>query len=246
MIKIFPVKHTMFAALHLVDQLKNLGVKAKIVNSIDRRDASLHVIYNASAASVLPKMYVVMQTEIPNTHWFNARYINTLKKSVCIWEYNHQNIPAYENYHSKIAHVSPGVSRQEKIKKDIPVLFYGWIKGSDRRERLLNELISQLPIEIVTNKLEHEMWGLLSRSKVVVNLHYHDFSPLELFRINEALSFNCHVVSEGFSQRHSMVKFVNSVSGIVDNINHLLNQESDHDLSELDNLEEIKNALKLL
>lgn len=246
MIKVFPVRHTMFAALHLVDQLKKLGVQAKVVNQVEQNDRSLYVIYNASAVGVFPRHYVVMQTEIPNTHWFNDRYSKTLQKAVCVWEYNEQNLPIISQYHRKVAPLSPGVAPQPKTKKDIPVLFYGWIEGSERRERLVNELINHLPMEVITNKLESEMWGLLMRTKVVVNIHYHDFSPLELFRINEALSFGCHVVSEGFSARHSMVKFKNSVAGMVEAVNQSMESESDYDLSALDNLEELKKAIELL
>jgi hypothetical protein len=247
MIKVFPIRHTMFAARHLVTQLNLLGVDALLVDKIERGDKSIYIIYNAAGVAVLPKRYIVMQTEIAGSHWFTWRYMNTLKNALCIWEYNEDNISAYKHVHKKIAVVSPGICPQQGApSRDISILFYGWVQGSERREKMLKELVHTLPVGIITNKLENEIWDLLRRTQVVINLHYYDNSPLELFRINEALSFGCEVVSEGCSEKYSMVHFAKGVEEIIAQTRAALMYREKPDLSCLDNLEEIKNGLKLI
>jgi hypothetical protein len=91
-------------------------------------------------------------------------------------------------------------------------LFYGWIDGSIRRKWLLNELSKHIKITTVTNKTGEQMWRILQRTWTVVNIHYYNDAPMELFRINEALSHGCNVVSEGQLEG---IDCANSVSELV-------------------------------
>lgn len=87
------------------------------------------------------------------------------------------------------------------------------------------------------------MREILSRVKTVVNIHYYDKSPLEIFRINEALSHHCNVVSEhsmGGEKYADVVKF-----GTIPELNKLaLNMPAfNHDISKFCNFDEIKKAM---
>lgn len=194
MIKVFSHPHTKFAACILVNSLNELGTKAILVDKISPNDKDLHIIYNASAVKHLPTNYIVYQTEVPGSSWFNSRYHQIIKKAVAVWDYSMNNTQAYQ--HSKTFIVPPGIAPQPKAEKTIDVLFYGWLNGSKHRQQVINEMRRHVNVVAVDNALEEEIWGLLNRSKVVVNIHYYANAPLEVFRINEALSFNCHVVSE--------------------------------------------------
>ena len=208
---IHPPPHTLFAAQLLSKQLKSLGHEAEITRHINIHDKyAVYIIYNAAAVERFPVYYIVMQTEIAGTHWFNQKYLyEIIPGAMAVWEYSEYNLPYYS--HEKRCIVTPGVGPQspEQLAKlnpsgirDIPVLFYGWINGSPRRQRILDNLNAQgIPIVRVTNMLGLDLWTLLARTKVVLNLHYHDFSPLETYRINEALSFGCKVVTETDTQQ---------------------------------------------
>lgn len=245
--KIYSKPHTMFAAIHLANQLKKLGHAAIVVREIDLTDKTIYIIYNASSLNALPKNYIIYQTEVATSQWFNARYYNYLAGALAVWEYDESNIHKYNKLNKRIAIVSPGVMPQVKTQKDIPVLFYGWIKGSARREQMLKHLGKQ--VTVATDLFERDIWKLLSRAHIVLNIHYYPQAPLEAFRVNEALSFNCHVISErslsGDEKYTGIIKHFGNEWELSKLITECKGIEFDKDLTKLDNTHEISHALKL-
>lgn len=240
--KVYSPPHTKFAALHLVEQLTKLGHRAKFVSDINKYDPDIHILYNATSLHKFPKKYIVYQTEIHGTHYFNSRYLRIIKGALGVWDYCCDNLHCYQ--HPKTSIVTPGISIQASAGRDIDFLFYGWIKGSDRRSKILTDLSAHIDFEIVTNKLGSDIWNLLRRTKTVVNIHYYDHSPLEVFRINEALSFGCNVISEGYSDRYAgIVEFCHA-----DEMGKVCKRQSEKskDLATLENLFEIEAAVKKL
>lgn len=191
MIKVVTPKHTLFAANHLVNQLAKLGLQAEVREFCDLSDNSLHIIYQASPLYRLPKRYIVCQTEIAGSHWFNARYRETLKKAIAVWDYSEKNFSAYD--HPRRTIVTPGINYQVTGEKDIDLLFYGWIQGSDRRAKILSDYKRMTDLRIEENTTGQAMWDILKRTKEVLNVHYYNDSPLELYRLNESISHGCKV-----------------------------------------------------
>lgn len=191
--KIVTVPHTAFAAGILVDQLIKLGYSAKIVDHVDIRDPDIYIIYNAAGLTRLPKQYIIQQTEISTSHWFTSRYLKTLRNAMAVWDYAEPNTTRYKRLTNKISIVTPGYKKVEHNGKDIDYLFYGWIEGSKRRSRILNNIRKEKDVTVIENTLGQTMWDILKRAKVVINIHYYDDSPLELYRINEAISHGCRV-----------------------------------------------------
>lgn len=231
-----------FASIILCEHLNKLGKRAEIATRIDPKDTKhLWIMYNNSLSWAVPKHYISYQTEQIGTHWFNDRYFERLSKSIAVWEYNEVNLKAYEHLNDNISVVTPGVKLQPKKNKDIELLFYG-----DLSPRRL-EAVKTIPsMQVVKKILGPPMREILSRAKTVVNIHYYDESPLEIFRINEALSHHCNVVSEhslGAEKYMDIVKF-----GSIPELNKLaLNLPPfNHDISKFCNLEEIKKALEKL
>lgn len=244
MIKIFTPPHTLHAAMILCDKLNGMNRPAKIVDNIDRRDPDLYIIYNAAAHNFvnLPAHYVVMQTEIAGTHWFNANYDKIIRKAIAVWDYCEYNQMAYS--HSRMSIVTPGVIQPGVYKKDIDYLFYGWIEGSARRQNMLSELQKELKIKIITDKVSHDIWPILKRTKVVVNIHYYNFSNLELYRRNESLSFGCQFITEPkhfFDNTYdNLDKFISDIKSA---ILYFVVDRPHSDLMFLDNTLEIESAL---
>ena len=245
MIKVFSHPHTKLAACILVNKLNELGVNATLVDKINAYDNCLHIIYNASAVKALPKNYIVYQTEVPGSTWFNKRYIDIIKRAHAVWDYSVNNTKAYE--HSKLCIVTPGIAPQQIVDKEIDVLFYGCLNGCEHRKSALKLLSKSLNIKIVDNALEGEIWHLLNKSKAVVNIHYYKNAPLEVFRINEALSFNCHVVSEtsvcGDNAYEGIVCF-SGVETMSEACIDVMNKPFEYNLKKLDNTKSIRLALE--
>jgi len=191
--KIWTIPHTLFAAKNLVLELNKFGIPSQLVEEI-ADDDEIYIIYGALNAPKIPKNYIVYQTEIAGTHFFNERYLEIIKNALAVFEYAEQNLSAYK--HDNVIYLAPGVYPQTAVEKDIPLLFYGWIDGSERRKTILDIISKAYDVKIVTNITGQAMWDILSRTKVVLNIHYYDNSPLELFRISEAISHNCFVITE--------------------------------------------------
>lgn len=232
-----------FASIILNENLRKLGHQSEIVTKLDQNDkSSIWIIYNASLAWCVPEKFICYQTEQKGTHWFNERYFERLNKCIAVWEYSEYNLSQYQHLNSNISIISPGVKYQPSVKKDIDFLFYAAL--SDRRKKAIE---SMPDVMVVTNILGQKIRDLLSRTKTVINIHYYDNSPLETFRINEALSHNCNVVSEhslfGDNLYKDYVRF-----GNINELKQLRKLEPLHkkDLSELDNFEQIKQAIQKL
>lgn len=252
--RIYTPPHTMFAALHLSGQLAKLGIRSKIVDEIKPGPVP-YIIYNASSCVRMPKDYIIMQTEIPTSHWFNDRYRSHLNRAKAIWDYSPENLSAYPEHKKKACVVGPGIWKQPAVEKDIDFLFYGWIDGSARRKEMVKQLKKNLDLNVVTKTTGPEMWKMLARTKVVLNVHYYENSPLERFRVNESLSHGCHVISEGVPINELPTPIKNDYAGIVAfersayrmamrAIDKTL-QTFDYGLGHLDNLKEIEAGLKI-
>jgi len=248
-IKVYSKPHTMFAALYLCEQLDKLGHDATVVKSINRNDDTLHIIYNASACPVIPPNYIVYQTEVPGSTWFNSRYFDIIKRAKAVWDYSKSNIPHYRYLNNKSVTVSPGIFPQTTGQKDIPFLFYGHLQAGNRRLPLVNELKQHLPLKVVVNTMEAEMWQLLARAEVVINIHYYFNAPLEQFRICEALSFGCHVVSEhsvaGDELFNEIVSF-GDIKKLASLAKSIRGKPFNYSLEQFNNLNQVERGLELL
>jgi hypothetical protein len=224
--------------------MKKLGKQVEVVPRLDPKDTQhIWIIYNNSMSWATPKHYISYQTEQIGTHWFNERYFERLHKSVAVWEYNEVNVKAYEKLNDNISIVSPGIELQPRTHKDIDLLFYGAL--SDRRKHAVKTIPSMLVVEKI---LGPRMRELLSRTKVVVNIHYYDTSPLEIFRVNEALSHHCNVISEhsihGDDLYRDVVKFgtIPELRSFAINSPYIPGQ----DIKKYCNFEQVKKALELI
>ncbi|SEQ06854.1 glycosyltransferase family protein [Nitrosomonas ureae] len=234
-VKIYARSHVLFAAEILANYLRKLDHELAIVGEIDPNDETLHIIYCAFAAPALPKNYVVYQTEVLNSKWFMEGYHRILNSALAIWDYDVRNVlhmPYIDHFV-----VPPGINSQNVDGiRDIDVMHYGSI--NERRRRLLNEIQD---VKIIENVYGEDMYALLKRAKVVLNIHYYSHAPLEVFRIYEALSYGCHVVSEptddATQKRHiEMVYFSESISDFKTSIAKALARPFDYDLSPIDDL----------
>lgn len=239
MIKVYAPMQMDFAANILVRNIKSLGHSCERVGKLEADKKNLWIIYNSAMAHVLPSKYISYQTEQNGTHWFNDKYRERLRNSVAVWEYCESNL--FEYQHPNITLVTPGIDPQPKQRKDLDVVFYGAING--RRKAALNGIKAN----IYTNLFGDAMRSVLARAKTVLNIHYYEPNGIESFRLNEALSYNCNVLSEyalhGCEPYNGIVKF-----GEINELKHLLTTVGDfnHNISHLDNIEQIKEALAKL
>lgn len=250
-IKIFSPPHVSFAARILEVYLTDMGHEVTRTNRIDSKDSCLYIIYSSTIKTIHPpKNYIVYNTEVPSSDWFTQKYLNEISGAKAVWDYSIYNTERYKHLNKNISIVTPGVSKQPAQSKDIPIMFYGWTEGSTNRKLALKEIATKYKILTITDRLEHDIWELLHRAKVIVNIHYYDKPPLETFRINEALSFGCHVISErsseGDERYNNYIQFADTHKDFARLLRSAMTSDFDYDLSPLDNYEEIKKAISLI
>lgn len=148
---------------------------------------------------------------------FDQDYLDILKNFE-IWDFSKTNIERLNSkYHLNIKKFLP-LGYAESLKKiynkkdeeDIDVLFIGSL--SDRRSQILKE-ISQLNINIkhLFGSYGHERDKIIQRSKLLLNIHYHEIGSLEHVRIFYYLINSKPVLSEKSDDEEENLTYKNAI-----------------------------------
>jgi len=117
-----------------------------------------------------------------------------------VWDYSLKNIEFLKSIgvnsvrHVPIGYSSALVREIPQNEQDIDILFYGWI--NDRRAAVLDKLKEFSNVAAVTGVYGAELLSLLSRAKLVLNLHFYDTNIFESVRVSFLLANKKAVVSE--------------------------------------------------
>ena len=136
----------------------------------------------------------------PASPWLNITYLKLLRNNL-VWDYSVNNIKILKALGVKnIKHLELGyVNQISRIKKTTPqeidVLFYGSI--NTRREFILNELKEAgLNVVCLFGVYGSERDTFISRSKLIINIHFYDSKIFEIARISYLLANGICVLSE--------------------------------------------------
>lgn len=176
---------------------------------------------------------IIFQLEQISNHLYgmNSNWLNILFEADEIWDYNECNKErlisegltptkivkfSYTQSLNKIVH---------KEEKDIDVLFYGSL--NNKRIEILNSLQNVCNIQIVNNAFADKLDEYISRSKIILNIHYYEMDVQEQVRIFYLLCNGCCVVSE-FNTINNFDDFIFNVKRgkIVDTILELLKDDN--------------------
>lgn len=154
-------------------------------------------------ASMVPSDAIVYNLEqiSEGSSWCSPAYLDLLVRCR-VWDYSARNIASLRRLtgNCRISHVPIGyVPQLTRIPKrpheDIDVLFYGSMNG--RRAAVIEQLKrSGLKVHAAFGVYGPARDDLISRSKVVLNLHYYDTSIFELVRVSYLLANRRAVVAE--------------------------------------------------
>lgn len=179
------------------------------------------------------KKLIIFQLEqiSPHLNSMNPNWLNMLFEADEIWDYSEDNkerLIVEGLMPSKIIKFSYTKSLN-KIKhrdaKDIDVLFYGSL--NHKRLEILNALGKVCNLQIVNNAFANELDDYISRSKVILNLHYYEMDVQEQVRIFYLLCNGCCVVSE-FNTINNFDNFIFNIKRdeIVDTVISQLQNEN--------------------
>lgn len=199
--------HVLFIAHCLAEGLRRHGWSVEIV--LDMPEHFPHDYYIVLCAQMFERLppgerRIIYQLEqSASSRWFSDEYISEMENSFAVLDYSLQNIAFLDDKGIAYPHVyylPIGASSSYGVlpvsKKDVDVLFYGDYKSCPRRQRLLEWAETRFKVTRADTLFGEEMKALISRSKLVLNLHYYEGAQLEMPRIQESLSLGVPVVSE--------------------------------------------------
>jgi hypothetical protein len=253
MFKIIYFQQIALHAKKLCYDINSLGYKCEAIEKIKGKDIiyddSIYILFAAFNFNPLPKNYIVYQCEQFSSNWFTEEYWSIMKGAKQIWEYSENGLSNYDkSFEGKVIYVPPGiVDGIINEVKDIPILFYGAL--NKHRLNTINTLKQKGHNITVANKIfEDEISDMLSRTKIVLNIHYYENGHLETFRINEALSHGCNVVSEKSTAHYpekynNLIYYGSNLQELSNVIKVVENLENNIDVSQLSNKQYLKKAI---
>lgn len=205
--------HTLYLA-HLLWRtltLREFQVQINVGEFMGDFSNSRFIVLCPQVFARLPASYIAFQMEQTDTHWFDSRYLSLLKNTgVVILDYSKRNIPyligqgidpqriraaqltVFNGYRDFL--IGQGLASPMAADKEYDVLFYGGI--NERRFHFLSRLEREFRLKVAVGIFGSSLYELIARSRVVVNIHILDQSPLESTRLFEALSLGARLVSE--------------------------------------------------
>lgn len=189
----------------LQDGLNEIGIDSQIVDEVPYKSDHRSIILGANFIEEIRFVEFHPDSIIFNVENVAANFINeSYKRSLrafSVWDYNEDNAKALTRiigrpvYYLKSFYV-PRLNRKILASShDIDVLFYG--SFNKRRQDIISALLQKnIRVEAVFNVFGPELDSLISRAKIVLNLHFYDNGHTEMIRIMDLLANGKAVVTE--------------------------------------------------
>ena len=187
--------------------IEQLGYKCKISDKIDPTCRNIlfgvNACVRASIQDPIPSDSIIVNMEqlYNGSPWVNETYLQYLHMYT-VWDYNMSNIRWLSQRINKIPEkftlgYCELLDTCETKTQDIDVLFYG---GLNTRRIYIQNKLKEKGINNVVFR-SNDLWGeekkdLISRAKIVLNLHYYESALLEYPRIVHLLNNAKFVISE--------------------------------------------------
>ncbi len=135
--------------------------------------------------------------------WFSNRLKSILKAATAVWDYSGQNVEFLHRQGISQARLlpigfHPGLETIVHREPEIDVLFYGSM--NQRRGEIIERLSRRLEVKVLTGVYGRERDEFISRSRIVLNMHYYSSQIMEQARISFLLNNRCFVVTESSPQ----------------------------------------------
>lgn len=160
-------------------------------------------LLSSDSVFTLPDNCIIYNTEqLGSGSSFDSPGYRALLERFPVWDYSARNVerlqailPAGHIHHVPIGYVPELTRIPSSANEDIDVLFYGSL--NERRERVLEGLrAAGLHVHNVFGVYGIERDHLISRSKVVLNIHFYPTNIFEIIRVSYLLANGKAVVSE--------------------------------------------------
>ncbi len=193
----------------LMYSIRDLGYQVdRSFNNIDIRAINIIIavhLLDIAYIKNIPANSIILNTEqlsVTLPEW-NQRILQSIECGLEFWDYSDtniqyiKNIEKFSNANIKKLNIGYQSELRNIVNHDyeIDVLFYGSL--NERREYILNSLKDRgLKVKVFTGIYGKDRDYWISRSKVVLNLHYYDAQIFEVVRVFHLLTNSIAVVAE--------------------------------------------------
>jgi hypothetical protein len=187
----------------LVASIQELGFESRpLRNEVSDRGPTVLLGYHRLKewpASTYPLIVFQLEQLSLREGWLSPALVELLRCADHVWDYSESNRIVLDGLGIPSVHVPLGYSSVlERIprsqEKPIDVLFYGSI--NDRRSLVLTELARGCNVESRFGCWGAERDELISRAKIVLNMHFYSMALFESVRVSYLLNNGVFVVSE--------------------------------------------------
>lgn len=208
--------------------LEKMGFIISVQHDIDVDDQTLHLIIGPRRFSKMPPNYIIYQLEqYDRPGWITPTVVSFIKNSVMTFEYNQSNYDKFDTkVQKRIVYQPIPIANHLTLIKDYKydILFYGG--PSVRRQKILDYLKRKYNMMICNDLFGSEIIDIISKSKIILNLHICDKSLLETVRLHEVLPYNNLIISELPDDKsdqpyHKVINFVEVIKNDLSNIGQL-------------------------
>jgi hypothetical protein len=209
--------------------LLGLGHDSILTTQTDAPDRR-HIILGSNLLPVYPvpvpadSILYNLEQVFPGAPWLSPKLLD-LFRQYAVWYYSRRNIEQLETLGiAKVKHLPigyvPQLARIPQCDEEIDVLFVGSI--NERRKRILLQLRERgINVNADFGVYGAERDRLISRSRLVLNMHYYEGKVFEIVRVSYLLANRRFVVSERGRDSEEESAFANGVAfadydGLVD------------------------------
>ena len=186
--------------------LQSLGYNA-IITENEFSEASINIILGAHLITEDQINKIPLSSILYNLEQFDSKSLlnaTTFRmfEMFTVWDYSKRNIENFRErgygkqlYHVPIGYVPELTCIPKASIQDIDVLFYGSMNA--RREQIIDELKkSGLNVVALFGVYGEDRDAVISRAKLIINIHFYDSSIVEIVRISYLLANGKAVVAE--------------------------------------------------
>lgn len=178
-------------------------------------DDDLYVIMGLHRTKLdekIPKNFIAIQTEQIGSKWFTQTYIERLHLAKSIWDFSPKNVTYLMKKYSLSNTIYVPIriplatftKNPWTVHEDIDILFFGAFHK--RRQLFENKIRSSVRNKKIVFRYNdlfgEERENLISRSKIVLNIHYWNNASLETHRIENLCSSGKCILSERSSDEY--------------------------------------------
>ena len=212
--KIYTTKNGIYIADCIKYMLDKMNYNTTIVFCISKEDIKnnnnnpneIYILLFCQTLKYIPlkNKYIIYQLEqVKQSKWINKLYLERIEYSLFTLDYSLYNYNFFEKnfekkYYKKIYHFPIPIINKFIINKNIEInydlLFFGTF--NKRRTDICNILKDKYNILVVNDLFGDELYKVIIKSKIILNIHYYKNAVLETARINDVLRFNKVIISE--------------------------------------------------